>query len=102
MAGPIRKVALLKFRDAWYQLSREEVNNLLAKVNEAFEAAGGRNITMCSSAWASEQWQFFVVEEFPDIEAVQKYTGALIGINWFRYVDSMSVLGTEMERPVGG
>jgi hypothetical protein len=49
----------------------------------------------CDSTWASEQWQFFGVHEFPDIEAVQKNTAALQELNWFRYVEAVTTLGTK-------
>jgi hypothetical protein len=37
------------------------------------------------------------VEEFPDIEAVQKHTADLNELDWFRYLDSMTLLGSKME-----
>ena len=49
----------------------------------------------CSPLWSSEQWVMFGVEEFPDIEAVQKHTEDLWELEWFRYMDSTSMLGTE-------
>ena len=46
---------------------------------------------------ASEQWPVFGVEEFPNIEAVQEYAEALKELNLARYVESMTVLGTELQ-----
>jgi hypothetical protein len=97
MAQPIYKVFLVKMTEAWYQLSQEEQNSLLAKVNEALEKVGGKRVVMCDSNWASEQWPFFGVEVFPDIEAKQKHARLLDELNWARYVEGMSVLGTEWE-----
>jgi hypothetical protein len=37
------------------------------------------------------------VEEFPDIEAVQKHTAELDELDWFRYVESMTLLGFKAE-----
>ena len=37
------------------------------------------------------------IEEFPNIEAVQKYTAALKELNWFRYCESTNVLGIKSE-----
>jgi hypothetical protein len=37
------------------------------------------------------------VEEFPDIEAVQKHTARLEELNHFRYLKGVSVFGTELE-----
>ncbi len=101
MAQPIYKVFLVKLSEAWHQLSPDEQKNLLAKVDEAREKVGGKVIVACDSSWCSEQWPFWGVEQFPDIEAVQKYTELLNAFNWFRYVESMTVLGTEAQ-PSGG
>jgi hypothetical protein len=38
------------------------------------------------------------VEEFPNIEAVQNYMAALDELNWFRYCESINVLGTKLEK----
>jgi hypothetical protein len=94
MAQPIYVLFVGKSTEAWHQLSEDEQGNLFDKVKAALEQAGGKNIVACDSAWASEQWQFFGVHEFPDIEAVQKHTAALQALNWFRYVDSITTLGT--------
>jgi len=37
----------------------------------------------------------FGVEEFPDIEAVQKFTNLLIERDHFRYIEVDSMLGSE-------
>jgi hypothetical protein len=36
-----------------------------------------------------------VAEEWPDLEALQKYTQALRELNWSRYSECMTVLGTK-------
>jgi hypothetical protein len=97
MAGPIYKFFRGQFTEAWHQLSQEEQDSLLTKVNEALEQAGGKPIILCDTRWHSDQWMFAGVEEFPDIEAVQKHTELLNGLNWFHYVQSESMLGTAWE-----
>ena len=97
MAGPIYKSFRAKATEAWYQLSQEEQQGIMAKVGEALEKVGGKRVVLCDSSWASEEWQFFGVEEFPDIEAVQKHTKLLQEVNWFRYSESSIVLGTEWQ-----
>jgi hypothetical protein len=95
MSEPIHVLFLGKATEAWYQLSQEEQESLMAKVGPSPEKAGGKNILGCNSSWSSEQWQFFGVHEFPNIEAVQKHSELLNELNWRRYVDSMTVLGTK-------
>ena len=97
MAGPIYKSFRGKPGEAWYQLSQEERESLMAKVNEALEKVGGKRVVLCDSSWASQEWHFFGVEVFPDIEAVQKHTELLNELNWFRYGEASILLGTEMQ-----
>jgi len=51
----------------------------------------------CNAGWSTEQWAEFGVEEFPDLAAVQQFRQALDDINWFRYVDTRTTLGTTLE-----
>lgn len=97
MAGPIYKLWMMRPTQATYQLSREEADQLMAKAAEALAKAGGKELILCESAWCSERWPYFGVEEFPDIEAVQRHTQFLQELNWYRYADSMTLLGTKSE-----
>ena len=98
MAKPIYKFFMGRFLEAWYQLSEEERNSRLAKLNESFEKVGGKRPVICDSSWSSDQWSIAGVEEFPSIEAVQNFTATLTELDWSRYVESISVLGTELEK----
>jgi len=54
-------------------------------------------VIICDSAWSSEQWQAFGVEEYPDIDAVQKLAAIHDEIQHLRFIESMTVLGTRSE-----
>lgn len=93
MAGPIHKLFRASFSEAWYRLSKAEQDSLLAKVNAAREKAGGTSVLLCDSSWSTEEWQFFGVEAYPNIEAVQKHAELLREFDWFRYLKSSTQLG---------
>ena len=99
MAGPVYKLFRVGgYSEAFYELSQEEKDSLMAKHDEDFEKAGGKRILFCDSKWSSGQWAFFGVEEFPSIEALQENEKDLGEMNWHRYVKSgMVVLGTKWE-----
>jgi hypothetical protein len=84
----------MRMKDAWFDLSKEQQDALFAKMSEAFKSVGGKNIVMCESAWSSEKWWYWGVEEYPSIEAVQEYTRCLAELEWFRYCESETLLGT--------
>jgi hypothetical protein len=81
--------------EAYYQASEEERNEILGKLDAAFQKVGGKRLVWCNSYWATDQWQVFGIEVFPDIEAVQQYAQAMNALNMPRYVESISILGTE-------
>ena len=97
MTQPIYKLWQAKFNEAWFQLSAEEQNQRLAKEGAALEQVGGKTLVLCDSGWSNEQWQAFGVEEFPDIEAVQKHTKLPRELDWGRYLTGVSTLGTKLE-----
>jgi hypothetical protein len=95
MAEPIYKFFMGRFLEAWYQLSKEEQDSLIAKLSEALEKVGAKRAILCNTNWSSDQWLYAGVEEFPNIEAVQKYMAVLQELNWFRYCEGTNVLGTK-------
>ena len=97
MAKPIYKMFMGRFSEAWYQLSQEEQTSLIGKVDGALEKVGGKQGLLCDASWTSEEWPAFGVEEFPDIEAVQQHAKLLSELNWYRYVETRTLLGTVWE-----
>ena len=95
MANPIYKMWKSKPTEAWYQLSQEARDRHLAQIEEALEHAGGKRVVTCTPIWAAEQWLAFGIEEFPDIEAVQRHAEILYELDHFRYFAGESTLGTE-------
>ena len=83
-----------KGTEAWYQLSKDEQDALLKRVNDGLAEVGARTLFICDSYWASEQNVFFGVEVFPSVDALQQYHKMLHDLNWSRYVSSESLLGT--------
>ncbi|MFN8560921.1 MAG: hypothetical protein U0703_04685 [Anaerolineae bacterium] len=58
MAAPIYKLWMARTTEAWYQLSSEEQNSLLQKVQDTLVQVGGKSTVTCDSSWSSEQWVF--------------------------------------------
>jgi len=93
MATPISKLFMGRPTEAWHQLSKDEQAALLGKVTAALEQVGGKGVVLCDSSWSSEEWPVFGVEEFPNIEAVQQHAALLREFNWYRYLESRTLLG---------
>jgi hypothetical protein len=99
MAQSIYKLWQGRPTEAWHQLSQEDQQRLLGKVMEALDTAGGKELVICDAAWSNERWPVFGLEEFPDIEAVQRHEQLLTDLNWARYIESRTTLGTELSVP---
>lgn len=94
--APVYKLWQGRFTEAWHQLPQEEQQRMLGLVQQALDAAGGKELVICSAAWSNERWPFFGVEEFPEMEAVQRHTQLLTELTWGRYMDSRTTLGTQL------
>lgn len=97
MTKPVYRLWMARRTEAWYQLSDEERNEIMARLGESFERVGGKMTIICDSAWSTEQYTTFGVEEFPSSEAAQEHTDDLLALDWFRYVESTSILGTKQD-----
>ena len=96
MSERIYKHYQMKAREPWYQLSEAEQRQLLGRIEEALEQVGGRSVLVCFSAWSNEQVEYWGVEEYPDLAAVQSLAQIHEEIGWYRYVESTSILGTAL------
>jgi hypothetical protein len=98
MAELIYKFYQSRRTEAWYQLSEEQRREHTLKARQALEKTGGKSILACTPIWANEGLAVCGVEEFPNIEAVQRYAAMLQELEHFRYYEGTSTLATS--RPV--
>jgi hypothetical protein len=97
--APVYKLWQGRNTEAWHQLSQEEQQRLLTQVSQTLGRAGGKKVVLGSAGWSNERWPYFGVEEFPDIEAVQRHANLLTELNWARYFESRTTLGTPFPAP---
>jgi hypothetical protein len=97
--APVYKLWQGRFTEAWHQLPPEEQRRRLGQVQQALDTVGGKELVLCSATWSNERWPIFGVEEFPDIDAEQRHAQLLTELNWGRYIDSRTALGTQLVLP---
>lgn len=95
MAQVIYKVWMAKYREAWYQLSKEEQQEFNAKNAQAMKQVGGESLLFNACAWSTDDWMAWGVDKYPNLEAAQQYHALLLKLDHFRYIESHSYLGTE-------
>ncbi len=92
---PIIVVRFAKIKEAFYKLSEEEKKEFMFKDREKLDELGGKIVMICDCRWSNEEWQFFGVEEWPTIEALEKYTKFLAEeLSAYKYAESKPYLGT--------
>lgn len=98
MPQPLYLLVIAKgLTEAGYQLSKQEFDDLWAKVEEIDARAGGKWLIACDSRWADEDTFDWGVIEYPDLDAYQKKVKELEDLQWWRYFSSKTILGTKME-----
>lgn len=93
----IYKVWMMNYRPAWYQLSKSAQDELMGKIGESLDKAGGKLLLIAASLWADEKCAAWGIEEYPNIEGVIQHAQTISDHHWYRYVKSWSTLGTSFE-----
>ncbi len=96
MARPIVVIQAIKMTEAWHQLTKQAQDELFAKVMAHREQVPGvKSVIGCRSL--TVPWEWLIVDEYPDIEAIQKLEDLDAELNWRRYWDGVGWLGTPTE-----
>lgn len=97
MSKPVYQYwCIQNFTEAWYQLSKEDQDNLFSKIGEIDKRVGAKNLIVCNSRWADEETVVWGVTEYPDMDACQEATEQVEKIEVFRYFSAKTILGTKM------
>ena len=98
---PIIRLFFAKLKDAWHEQSEEQQTEFMRKDRARLDELGC-TFTMYDLRWSNEEWQFIGVEEWPNLEALEKYAAfqkeELKGPS---YVDAKVYLGTPVTEEYG-
>ena len=94
MSESVYKMFMVKPTEAYWCLPKEQRQELLADVRACLDKAGGKAVLYCDSSWSSEEWLLFGVEEFPNFEAVRLHSKLLGDMDWYRFLESQTLIGT--------
>ncbi len=98
MSEPIYLLVLGKgHTEAWYQLSKEEQDDLWAKVEEIDRRAGAKWRIICDARWADEELLDWGVLEYPSLEKYRQKVAEVEELGWWRYFSAKTILGTKMD-----
>ncbi|UCD73025.1 MAG: hypothetical protein JSW01_06200 [Candidatus Bathyarchaeota archaeon] len=96
---PIIRLYFAKIQEAFHDLSEKEKIEFMRKDRENMDKLGLKLLMMIDCRWSTEEWDFIGVEEWPNLEALQKRAQfEKEELQGFRYVVSKTYLGS----PEGG
>jgi hypothetical protein len=94
MAGPIYKLWMAKPKEAWFALTPEEQKAYIGKLMTARANVGGKEVITCDPSWSTNPWTVFGVDEYPDLDAALQIAKRLDELEYARYFEPVSMLGT--------
>lgn len=97
MDTPLYKLYLFRRNLKFYDLTPEAWRDLRARITTQQRELGIRDLFNAEMAWSNERYEFFGVEFYPSIEAVQEYTRRLQALGYFHYIESETYLGLPMD-----
>ncbi len=96
MGKPLVGITRMRRTDAWYRLSKEEQDSLMAKIGQHREQVPEvKNIALLR-AWDS-QWDYIIIDEYPDMETSFKLNDLDAEQNWRQYWEGETSWGTKEE-----
>ena len=95
MAQPVYKNWFARYTEAWYKLTPDEQNALMAANEASIQKVGGESLIFCFSV-SDEEWNGWGVEKYPSFEALQQRQLDLFAMNWSKYFDAKSYLGVDL------
>lgn len=99
---PIYQLFLVKnhHNDAWASLAEDTRDRIFSAVGESIRKHGGINLIGCDINWSNEEYSFFGVTAWPNIEAEQAHFKDLTNFGWQRYFYAKTILGTSYAQEV--
>ena len=92
---PIIRLLFAKIKEAFYELSEEDQQKFMIKDRKNLDQLGCKVIMMIDCRWSNEEWNYVGIEEWPDLEALEKRAKfENEELEKFRYVEAKTLLGT--------
>lgn len=92
---PVIRLYFAKVKESFYDVSEEEKSAFMHKDRANLNELGMRVIMMIDCRWSNEEWDYIGIEERPTQDALVKRSKfEKNDPETFRYVESMTYLGT--------
>ncbi len=89
---PVFKIFTFKYTKDAYALSPEQQAEFMKKHDEFLAQVGGKLLLTCDMIWSNEEFEYFGLESFPNMQALFTFHDCLRSIGWFPYFQSKTYL----------
>jgi hypothetical protein len=91
---PIIRLLFAKIKEAFYNLSEEEMKEIMLKDRKNLDELGCK-WWMINCSWSTEEWNYIGIEEWPSLEVLEKRAKfENEELKKFRIIESKTYLGT--------
>lgn len=97
MDTPLYKLYIFKRNARHFATPPEQMAAIRAEMDQRQRELGIHDLFNAQMAWSNEKYEYFGIEYYPNMRAVQEYTRCLMDLGFFQYVDSESFLGLPMD-----
>ena len=91
----VYKLFITRGTDLYFTAAESEREQNLKNINTVMAQVGGKRLMVCETL-TSEEWMFFGLEQFPDMDAAMKYQMLLRKARPKRYTHSLIYFGKPM------
>lgn len=102
LPDPIYQLFLVKnqHNDAWASLAEDTRDRIFDAVGESIRKNCGINLIGCDINWSNEEYSFFGVTAWPNLEAERCHFQDLTKLGWHRYFYAKTILGTSYAQEI--
>jgi hypothetical protein len=68
----IIRIMFAKIKPAFHELTEQEQQEFMSKDRKRMEELGYKLHFMLDCSWSTDEWQFIGIEEWPNMEAIEK------------------------------
>lgn len=97
MDTPLYKLYLFKRAPQYFATPPERMAEIRAKMDQRMRDLGIHDLFNAQMAWSNERYEYFGVEYYPNLAAVQEYARCMMELGYFQFVESESFLGLPMD-----
>jgi hypothetical protein len=97
VSNPICVMWRLTIRPEGYALSPEVREQKFKARDQSMTRLGAKKVLQLDARWSNEKWQYAGIMTYHSLAALQKQTKTFEELSWYRYLETETLLGVEID-----